>query len=792
MSNSPRSRAATRSRRGPSSRRSGKRKGKRGILRTILIGCAVLVALGVGAVVAAYLLIDIPKPNDHAVSQASVLYYSDGKTEMDRIATVNREAVPLEQVPDHVQHAFLAAEDRSFYENRGISPKGIFRAISGAVSGEDRGGGSTITQQYVKNYFLTQDQTLDRKAREILLSVKIDGELSKDEILANYLNTIYFGRGADGIQTASKAYFGKDVSKLTPSEGALLASVIRGPSLYDPSLGEAQQARATDRWNYALDGMVSNGWMTPGERSKQTFPEVKVPKRSETASTDIGFITEEVRTELHNRLELSDADIDRGGFKIVTTIDKKAQKAAAKSVKNHRPTGPRTSDLHIGLASIQPNDGAIRAMYGGAQFGKGKYGYFNSAVDGKMQAGSTMKPFAMVAALRKGIPLSTTYSGASPYYNPAFIYNGSDATPVQRGGGIVNFGNSSYGPVSMRTATQKSVNTYYAQLNLAVTPKSTAESAKDAGVTGWRGDKRIPLSTGPGNVFGTDAVRVIDMANAYATIAAEGRRATPYYISSVTSTGEYKIDYKVKKDVRRAFPQDVARDAIQAMSQVGQPGGTGYPTVADLGRPVGGKTGTTSSNYAAWFDGFTPGQLATAVGLYKGDGSLVDKNKLVNLGGYGEITGGTLPARIWTDYMIGALEGKPVKSMPPAGNVKYRPQTNRPSDAPAPITSTQAPAPRPTSTTRPAPSATSKTSKSTSKTTTKSTTKSSSTTKSTTKTSTSSSSTTTPKPTTPTSTKPTPTPPPTTSTTAPTTPTVPTLPTPPKPGLSPGSAQGSD
>ncbi len=759
----------------------------RGFFRKVLIGLAVLVALGIAAVVAAYLMIDIPKPNDRAVQQASVLYYSDGETEMDRIASVNREAVGLDRVPEHVQHAFIAAEDRSFYDNRGISPKGIFRAISGALAGEDRGGGSTITQQYVKNYFLTQDQTLERKGREILLSVKVDGELNKDQILQNYLNTIYFGRGADGIQTASKAYFNKDVEDLTPSEGALLASVIRGPSLYDPSLGEEQKELATGRWDYVLDGMVSEGWMTPAERSEQKFPKVTAPKRTASKSNDIGFITEEVRTELRTRLKLSDADIDRGGFKIVTTIDKKAQTSAAKAVKNHRPTGERTSDLHIGLASIQPNDGAIRAMYGGARFGHGKYGYFNSAVDGKMQAGSTMKPFTMIAALRKGIPLSTTYSGASPYYNKAFVSTGAGSSQIQRNGGVVNYGNASYGPVNMRTATQKSINTYYAQLNLAASPKSTAKSAKDAGVVAWNGDKRVPLSQTPANVFGTDAVRVIDMANAYATIAAEGRRATPYYISSVTSTGEYKLDYEVKKDVRRAFPQDVARDAIQAMSQVGQPGGTGYPTVADLGRPVGGKTGTTSNNYAAWFDGFTPGQLATAVGMYKGDGRLVEENQLVNLGGFAEITGGTVPARIWTDYMIGALDGSPVKSLPPAGNVTYRPQTDRPSNAPAPITTTQAPTRQPTSTQSSSSStSTSKTTSSSSSSTSSSTTSSSSTSSSSTPTSTSSSSSTPPPPPPP--------PPPTTSTSTSTT-DKPTLPiqTPPTTGNGrPGDGQATD
>ena len=672
-------RSHSRSRRGSASR--GRSRRGTGIIKWLLLAFAALVALGIAGVVIAYALIEIPQPNDRAVAEASVIYYSDGETEMDRIATVNREAVELSKVPEDVQHAFLAAEDRTFYENRGISPKGIVRAVTGVIAGENRGGGSTITQQYVKNYFLTQDYSYLRKAKEILIALKIDGELSKDQILENYLNTIYFGRGADGIQTASQAYFGKDVQDITPSEGAVLASVINGPSLYDPALGEEQTQRTKERWEYVLDGMVEEGWMTPAERQAQKFPETTAPKKTRTKTDDIGFVTEGVRAELRTKLNLSDAAIDRGGYKIVTTIDKDAQDAATKAVEEYRPDGDRAKDLHIGLASIEPGDGAIRAMYGGSKFGSGKYGYFNAAVDGKMQAGSTMKPFAMIAALREGITLDTEYDGSSPYYNDAFIYDAQGATEIQKKGGIVNFGNVSYGPVDMRTATQKSINTYYAQLNLAVTPAKTAQSAEDAGVKSWHGEKRIPMNTDPTNVFGTDAVRVIDMANAYATIAAEGLRAEPYYIASVTSSAAGGLDYEVKPNVRRAFPEDVARDAIQAMSKVASPGGTGYPTVANLGRPVGGKTGTTSDNYAAWFDGFTPGQLATAVGMYKGDGRLVEENQLVNIGGYSEITGGTLPAQIWTSYMTTALQGQPVAELPPPGNVEARPQ-DLPSGAP--------------------------------------------------------------------------------------------------------------
>jgi membrane peptidoglycan carboxypeptidase len=757
MSQTPRTRAEARA--GRPRRRTGRRKvswPKR--IGLTLLG---LVVLGVAVIGVAYALTDIPEPNERATQQASTLYYSDGKTVLDRVAQVNRENVTIDKVPRDVQEAFLAAEDRTFYENEGISPKGLSRAVWLAITGGERQGGSTITQQYVKNYYLTQDQTLTRKAKELLIAVKIDNEKSKDEILADYLNTIYFGRNADGIQTAARAYFGKDVSKLTISEGALLATVIRGPSFYDPRLGEEQKKLAEERWQYVIDGMHSQGWITQAEYEAATFPATKKISAVEGATNDLGFITKQVRDELVTKLKLTDAQIAKGGFKIVTTIDKRAQDSARKAVQENWPEGDNAKNLHIGLVSIAPGDGAVRAMYGGRRYAEGSY--FNDAVDGKMQAGSTMKPFAMLAGLEKGIPLSTVYPGASPFYDKAFIYDGPGATPIQKAGGVVNYGNTSYGPVTMRTATQKSINTYYAKLNLVVTPKASADAAKRAGVQGFLGPKKIPLSTDPSNVFGTDSVRVIDMANAYATIAAQGNHATPYLIQSVKGTGAYEIDYTAKKNVKKAFPQDVSRDAIQAMSQVGQPGGTAYPTVANLGRPVGGKTGTTSSNYAAWFSGFTPGQLSTAVGIYKGDGSLVPKNRLVNIGQWGELTGGTLPATIWTDYMTGALEGQPVRQLPPPGNVKYRPQagvtTQPPYVPPVQRPTTQ----RPTSTT-------------TTTTTTSSTTTSSTTTSSTT------TSTTPPPTTTSTSTQP---PPPTTTQPPPTTTQPPVLPTTPPPIIPP-------
>src|SRR6476620_6148653 len=377
---------------------SKEKKGGNGKIWGKRLAIAALAAGLVGAIVVcvAYATTDIPQPNALADAHASIIYYADGKTELDRISEINREDVPLSKVPKPVQQAHLAAEDRNFYDNSGISPSGIARAVWVGLRGGATQGGSTITQQYVKNYFLSQDQTLSRKGKEIIISIKIAKQKSKDQILEDYLNTIYYGRGAYGIQTASEAYFNKDVSKLTPSEGALLASVIRGPSFYDPGLGKQQEQNARDRWTYVMDGMKSEGWISAADRAKATFPKVVKYAPRKAASGPNGFVTQAVKNELKSKLKLSDQDIDRGGFKIVTTIDKKAQDAAVAAVRDRMPTGKGTSTLRVGLTSIRPGDGAVVAMYGGSDYRKEQ---FNTATQATMQAGSTFKIFTLLAAV---------------------------------------------------------------------------------------------------------------------------------------------------------------------------------------------------------------------------------------------------------------------------------------------------------------------------------------------------------------------------------------------------------
>jgi membrane peptidoglycan carboxypeptidase len=672
-------------------------------VKRVLLVLLGLFLVGAAVVGVAFATTAIPQPNDLANAQASIIYYADGKTEMARISEVNREIVPLSRIPLHVQHALLAAEDRTFYQNSGVSPTGIGRALIVALKGGPTQGGSTITQQYVKNYFLTQDRTITRKAKEFIISIKIDQSESKNTILANYLNTIYYGRGAYGIQTAAKAYFGHDASKLTVAEGALLASVIRGPAYYDPGLGASQKANAKERVKYVLDGMVSQRWLSAQARAKATFP-TTITKRKIVKGGTLGYVTNEVRLELTNKLHLSKDSIDRGGLRVVTTIDKKSQDAAVKAVNDKMPPqyfekvnlkDPTVAAkaLHVGLTAIRPGDGAVIAMYGGRDYSTEP---LNTSTQSTMQGGSTFKVFGLLAALQRNISTKTRYDGYSPRYMPEFV------SPGDPRGRVENYGNEQVPRVDLRKALAESVNTIFAQLNLAVAaPGVNGKGLMDAAITaglpkpcprgtpvGTRGCT-TGLETNINNVFGTASPFVIDMANAYATIAAQGKRATPYLITSVKSA---TVDYKVSKDLKTAFPEPVSADVTEAMTHVVTEG-TGTKAQA-LGRPAAGKTGTTTDNLAAWFDGFTP-QLSTAVGMYMGGGT-----KPIEVNNFGEVTGSTFPLDIWTAFMQGALEGTPVVNFPPRVGVGDN------SLPPIPVPTTTTPTATPSTTTTPVPTRT--------------------------------------------------------------------------------------
>jgi membrane peptidoglycan carboxypeptidase len=396
----------------------------------------------------------------------------------------------------------LAAEDRSFYENRGISPSGIARAFWSNLRGNATQGGSTITQQYAKNAYLSQERTYSRKFKEFFIAVKLARRDDKDKILEDYLNTIYFGRGAYGIETAAQTYFGKPASRLTVEQGAVLASVIRSPANYDPD----DDAEALEnRFNYVLDGMVAKNWLPAGDRAGMQVPKTADAKKPKGGQNF--YLLDSVRRELKEQ-GFSDQDIDLGGLRVVTTFDRKAQRSAVRAVRQERPR-ENARNVHIGLSAVQPGTGAVLAMYGGSNAGE-----LNEATQARVQPGSSFKPFALTGALRDDVGLRSRFNGNSPQELP-----GTDKE-------VNNEFDLDYGSsVDLVKATEDSINTAYVDLALEIGPRQVMEAAVDAGIPedtpGLEPNAVIPL--------GTASVHNIDMANAYATFAAQGE-ATPWHV----------------------------------------------------------------------------------------------------------------------------------------------------------------------------------------------------------------------------------------------------------------------
>lgn len=655
-----------------------------GSLGTIAI--AMFAAIG-----AAVATIQIPKPNDMAVAQTTRVFYDDGKTEIGRIGEANRTSVPLDRISPSMQAAILAAEDRGYYGHGGFDPKGLARATWNNLTGGTTQGASTITQQYAKNAYLSQEQSFTRKFKELLLSVKLETRASKDEILADYLNTIYYGRGAYGIQAASQAYFGKSASKLDATESAYLAALIRAPSFLGSKKG---QAELQTRWQYVVDGMVETGALTQSQADALVFPK-PLPWHGayNYYKGTNGYLLESVEQAMLD-LGYSPDDINLNGYRVVTTVNQQAQDAAVAAVESYGPQY-NTNGLRIGLASVRPGTGEIVAMYGGKNYLNNQ---LNDATQATALAGSTFKPFALTAALEDGISLYSVWDGSSPRTIQGYT--------------LQNYGNMSYGPVTLLKATENSINTPYVELGLTIGTENVKKAAIEAGVP-----KDTPgLVADPTTVLGTASPTALDMADAYATFAARGERAEPALIKEV-KTSDKSLDYEFTPEPQREFSQDVMDNVNFALQQVVNVG-TGT-TALGLGRPSAGKTGTTDNNMSAWYVGYTP-QLSTAVMMAKSNKN-GDMVTLEGTGGLSSVTGGSFPAQMWTAYMRGALEGQPVETFPmpgtwisggtvpasPTASSSYAP-TGVPSgggtispSAPATRTPTARPTPRPTATATP-------------------------------------------------------------------------------------------
>ena len=659
----------------------------RGLAKALLIFGLVGLLLGLGVFFILYKAIAIPDENDAFKAQTTFVYYNDGKDELGTFYDEqNRESIPLSEMPQSMQDAVVAAENRTFWTDRGIDPKGILRAAFSNARGNAQQGASTITQQYVKILYLSSERSYQRKAKEAIVSLKIQNQLSKTEILEGYLNTIYFGRGAYGVQAAAKAFFDKEAEDLSLRESAVLATTLNNPSRYDPADGRDSRQALKVRYQYILSGMAEMGTVSAEEAEKAAkrlpkFPEIAVQSQY---GGQRGHMLSLVKDELL-RLGFDQQEIDGGGLRVTTTFSRATMEAVEQGVLEQRPEGFSDKKLHVGAATVEVGTGALRGFYGGQDYLDSQLNWASAGGQG----GSTMKVAALVAAIKDGFELKDTFDGNSPYV----LEDGTD---------VENQGDTDYGSsISMITAAENSVNTAFIDMTLGMEdgPEKIIAAAGDLGIPPGRPTKKttgIPNSSPglepiTGVALGNATVSPINMANAYATIAGLGERSTVHVIERVVdAAGEEQ--YTWKNDSTRTVDEDISADVSYALQQVVQ-SGSGEAALA-LGRPAAGKTGTATNGdgevSSAWFAGYTP-QMATAVMYVRGKGNEQLQDWLPSY------FGGAYPAETWTAIMETVMEGRDVEDFPEPAYVEGdAPDEGHEPYVPPETTFTPQPQPQPT------------------------------------------------------------------------------------------------
>ncbi|MFD3543959.1 transglycosylase domain-containing protein [Streptomyces sp. NPDC058662] len=612
--------------------------------------------LGMGALIGLYFYVEEPNPNAQALQQSNVYKYADGTT-MATKGTVNREILPIDKIPKDVQEAFIAIENKSFRKDNGVDLKGLARGLWNTATGQGRAGGSTITQQYVKNYYLTQEQTPTRKLKELVISLKVDQRMKKPEILAGYLNTSYFGRGAYGIQAAAQAYYGVDAEKLSLEQGAYLATLVQAPSQYDWSTASDEtKGRIKIRYDATLVNMVEMGELDEAKRQTMQFAEPQPPQPPTGMDGQKGYLVQAAEAELNSQ-GVEKKLIDAGGWTFHLNIDPKKQEALEKAVHDEleskldrKDTKNRPIDQNVqaGATSVDPKTGHIVAMYGGTGL---KDHWSSNALRKDFQPGSTFKPIVLASALENK---ATTQDGKP--ITPNALYDGTNKRPVvgskipfapenqdQR-----NFGDPM---ISVQDATNYSVNSVYAQMIVDVGPKDVKKTALTLGMKdreGWPEDK-------PAMALGTMSANTVEMAAVYATLDNHGKKVTP----SIIKKAEHKD--RVVEPVDAVGEQAISRQTADTVTKVlngvvNDEGGSGNKVRSSV-YEAAGKTGTTESNVAAWFTGYTP-ELVTVVAMFGEEPVPPHKQTtLTGTAGLGRAGGSSFPASIWKAYTLAVLKG---------------------------------------------------------------------------------------------------------------------------------------
>lgn len=558
----------------------------------------------------------------------TVILDSTGRVEFATLQPEHaREDVPIEELCPpgrrHVCDAVIAAEDASFYQHRGVSIPGIVRAaLRNVLQGEIAQGGSTISQQYIKIVTGQDQRTALRKVREAALAMKLEQHYAKDEILELYLNSIYFGRGAYGIQAAAQAYFSIDAKDLTVAQAAQLAAVIPAPSAYDPL---ENPEGAQQRYRYVLDRMLTQGMISPEEAGRLRASPPEPQRREDISFNDAPFFLDIVRREL----EAEFGDEIYTGLRVTTTLNLEVQRhAQAAYDEAFVPIEPTGS-----LVALDPGTGGILALIGGEHY---QTDQFNLAIAPR-QAGSTFKPFALAAWIEDEKSPESYFDAPEELVLPR-ADNGGDWT-------VHNYEHVEYEPMSLRQATWSSVNTVYAQVQEEVGPRATADLASRA--MGLTGDRAFPPLASL--VLGTVEITPLQLAEAYNTLASGGIHHSAFAVVEARRDGE--VVYRHEPDGERVFSQQVAYGVTDVLEGVISEG-SGWR--AQIDRPAAGKTGTTQEHGDAWFAGYVP-QLTAVVWM----GNRDNNDTLP-----GEPTGGDLPARTWAEFITASLEGVDVVRFP--------------------------------------------------------------------------------------------------------------------------------